>query len=163
LALGKGGTGYLWGTGGTHDQKCRYNESSWEYNFADHAVKKAILVIVSRNLLVESFRYDDNSKVVYWHRELPPCDAEIMGEHTVEATSGRVPGTFAHRDELWDRCYDDLMTQTRARLEQEVVRLEGHYAHVLDESVDSRHDDASGETWLHGRFTYVLYRRRGNA
>src|SRR5580765_4406712 len=29
-------------------------------------------------------------KVVYWHRELPPLDAEPMGEHTVEANSMRV-------------------------------------------------------------------------
>jgi hypothetical protein len=98
-------------------------------------------------------------KIVYWHRELPPLAAEVMGEHTVEATSGRVPGTLAHRDELWNKCLDDLMAQARSRLEQEVLRLGGNYAHVLTESVDSQHDDASTETWLHGRFTYVLYRR----
>jgi hypothetical protein len=33
------------------------------------------------------------------------------------------------------------------------------YAHVLDESIDSRHDGATGEAWLQGRFTYMLYRR----
>jgi hypothetical protein len=98
-------------------------------------------------------------KIVYWHRELPPLAAEVMGEHMVEATSGRVPGTLAHRDELWNKCLDDLMARTRSRLEQEVLRLGGNYAHVLTESVDSKHDDASTETWLHGRFTYVLYRR----
>ena len=101
------------------------------------------------------------SKVVYWHRELPPPDAEYLGDHTVEATSGRVPGTLVHRDELWDRCYEDLMAQTRIRLEQEVARLGGHYAHVLDETVDSRHDAVSVEAWLHGCFTYSLYRRSG--
>lgn len=101
----------------------------------------------------------DNTSIVYWHRELPPSDAEQMGEHVVEATSARVPSTLAHRDELWDRCYEDLMVQTRAHLEQEVARLGGDYAHVLNESVDSRHDDVSGESWLHGCFTYVLYRR----
>jgi hypothetical protein len=52
-----------------------------------------------------------------------------------------------------------LMAQARERLEQEIARLGGHYAHVLDESVDSRHDDVAGEAWLHGRFTYMLYRR----
>ena len=97
--------------------------------------------------------------MIYWHRELPPFDAEAMGEQVVEATSGRVPGTLAHRDELWDRCYEDLMVQARARLEQEVARLGGNYAHVLNESVDSRHDDATGEAWLHGRFTCMVYRR----
>jgi hypothetical protein len=39
------------------------------------------------------------------------------------------------------------------------VRLGGHYAHVLDESIDSRHDGVTSEAWLHGRFTYMLYRR----
>ena len=99
------------------------------------------------------------ARVVYWHRELPPLEAEILGEQTVEATSLRVAGVLSHGDELWQRCYDDLMAQARARLEQEVVRLGGHYAHVLDEHIDSRRDDASDEAWLHGRFSYVLYRR----
>jgi hypothetical protein len=101
----------------------------------------------------------NNASIVYWHRDLPPSDAEPMAEHVVEAASARVPSTLAHRDELWDRCYEDLMAQARTRLEQEVVRLEGNYAHVLDESVDSRHDDVTGESWLHGTFTYMLYRR----
>ncbi len=99
------------------------------------------------------------SKIVYWHRELPPFDADAVAEHVVEATSGRVLGTLAHQDELWSQCYEDLMAKTRARLELEIVRLGGHYAHVLDESIDSRHDGATGEAWLHGRFTYTLYTR----
>lgn len=101
---------------------------------------------------------DEEAKTVYWRQELPPFEAEMIGEHTIEATSGRVPGTIAHRDELWERCYDDLMNQARARLQQEVIRLGGQYAHVRDEFIDSRHDDVSGEAWLHGRFTYTLYR-----
>ncbi len=96
---------------------------------------------------------------IFWHRELPPLDAEIAGEHTLEAVSTRVQGTLAHRDELWDRCYQDLMATTRARLQQEMDRLGGDYAHVLGESIDTRHDDARGEAWLRGRFTYMLYRR----
>lgn len=102
---------------------------------------------------------DLDRESVYWHRDLPPLDAEIVGEHVLEATSGRVQGSLAHRDELWDRAYRELMENTHARLKQEISRLGGHYAHVLDESIDSRHDDATGEAWLHGRFTYVLYRR----
>jgi hypothetical protein len=94
---------------------------------------------------------------VYWHRQLPPAGAEIMGEHVLEATSERVQGSLAHRDELWDRCYRDLLDNTRERFNQEIRRLGGDYAHVLDESIDSRHDSATGEAWLHGRFTYVLY------
>ena len=101
----------------------------------------------------------DTSKIVYWHRDLPPLDAVLVGEHTVEAASGRVEGSLAHRGELWDRCYDDLKTEIRARLDQEVSRLGGHYAHVLDEVIEGRHDDAKGEAWLHGRYTYLLYRR----
>jgi len=68
------------------------------------------------------------------------------------------PGTIAHRDELWDRCYEDLISETRRRIEQEVARLTGRCDHVLDECSDSRHDEASGESWLHGRFTYTLFR-----
>ena len=98
-------------------------------------------------------------KTVYWHSELPPFDAEAMGEHVVEATSGRLPSTLARRDEVWNRCYEELMAQAHARLTQEIARLGGEYAHVLDESVDSRHDDVTGESWLHGRFSYILYRR----
>jgi hypothetical protein len=99
-----------------------------------------------------------SSKIIYWHRELPPLDAEVLGEHIVEATSRRVPGTLTHRDELWNQCYEDLMDRARIRLEQEVARLGGDYAHVLSESVDSRHDAATGEAWLHGLLNYMLYR-----
>jgi hypothetical protein len=103
-------------------------------------------------------RLDDRPQV-FWHRQLPPVDAEIMGEHVLEATSARVQGTLAHRDELWDRCYHGLLDNTHERFDQEIRRLGGDYAHVLDESIDSRRDPVTGEAWLHGRFTYMLYRR----
>ncbi|MGQ0733640.1 MAG: hypothetical protein ACT4QD_08305 [Acidobacteriota bacterium] len=96
-------------------------------------------------------------KVVYWHRDLPPLDGVVLAEHIVEATSHRVPGTLAHRDTLWDECYGDLMTRTEDRLRQEIERLGGRYAHVLEESIDSQHNEATGESWLHGRFTYTLF------
>jgi hypothetical protein len=80
--------------------------------------------------------------LVYWHRDLPPLDAEIMD----------------HGDG-WDACHASLMAHVAARLEQEVARLGGDYAHVVDEHVDSRRDDLTTESWLHGRFSYVLYRR----
>jgi hypothetical protein len=105
--------------------------------------------------------HNASPRIVYWHRELPPVTAEVIDDHVVEATSGRVPGTLAHRDELWDRCYQELMAAAQARIEQEVARLGGDFAHVHDESIDSRHDDAAAEAWLHGRFDYVLYRRGG--
>jgi hypothetical protein len=37
---------------------------------------------------------------IYWHRELPPLEAQPMEEHVVEATSRRVPDTIAHRDDF---------------------------------------------------------------
>jgi len=99
------------------------------------------------------------TKIVYWHRELPPLGADPISEHVLEASSFRVPGTIAHRGDLWRVCYDDLMRQTALRLEQEIARLEGDYAHVVDEIIETRHDDVKGEAWLRGRFDYVLYRR----
>ena len=98
-------------------------------------------------------------KAVFWHRELPPLGADAIGEHTIEATSARVPGTLMHRDELWDRCHRDLMDRTNRRLEQEVARLDGDYAHVLGETMEPRRDEVKNEAWLYGRFTYVLYRK----
>ncbi len=105
------------------------------------------------------------AQVLYWHRELPPLRAEVVGEHILEATSRRVPGRFSGADEEWSRCYGDLMTQARARLTQEVARLGGDYAHVGEEVITPRHDAALGEGWLYGRFNYVLYRdpERGRA
>jgi hypothetical protein len=101
---------------------------------------------------------DIGPKVIFWHRELPPIDAEPIGEHTVEATSIHIPGTIARCGELWNRCEDDLMAQTRLRLAEEISRLGGRYAHVREESIDTRHDDSTGDAWLHGRFGYTLYR-----
>ena len=106
----------------------------------------------------EEMHNSDDGKIIYWHRDLPPLDAELMAEHTVEATSSRVPGTLGHREELWDRCYRELMANTEARLAQEIARLGGHCAHVNGESIDTRRDDAAGEAWLPGRFSYMLYR-----
>lgn len=98
-------------------------------------------------------------KTVFWHRELPPLGAEVIGEHTIEATSARVPGALVHRDELWDASYRDLMVRTARRLEQEVGRLGGDYAHVLRETIEPRRDEVKNEAWLYGRFTYALYRK----
>ena len=94
-----------------------------------------------------------------WHRQLPPITAECVAEHTVEADSERVAGAFVHGDEAWSRCYSGLVTATAARLNQKIDRLGGDFAHVHDESIAPRHSPATGESWLHGRFTYRLYRR----
>jgi hypothetical protein len=101
-------------------------------------------------------------KIIYWHQELPPIHAKALGEHVVEAASEHIANTLVHRDELWHQCYGNLMSNARARIEQEVVRLGGRCAHVLDESVDSRSNDVSREAWLHGRFTYMLYGDESN-
>ena len=96
-------------------------------------------------------------KVIYWHRELPPVDLQPIGEHVVEASSPRLADTIANREELWKVCEDGLMTNARTRLREEMARLGGRCAHVLSESIETRHDAASGDMWLHGCFTYVLY------
>ncbi|HKV46861.1 MAG TPA: hypothetical protein VJN69_02130 [Candidatus Acidoferrales bacterium] len=96
-------------------------------------------------------------KTVYWHRELPPMNVEAIGEHIVEATSEHVANTMLHRDELWNRCYENLMANARVRIEQEIAQKGGSCAHVLHESVDSRSNDMTQEAWLHGQFRYMLY------
>ena len=73
-----------------------------------------------------------------------------------------MPGTITHRDDLWRACYDSLMAQARVRVEEEMARLGGDYAHVFEEAIDTRRDDAKGEVWLHGRFDYMLYRDPGS-
>jgi len=96
---------------------------------------------------------------IYWHRELPPLDAEVLDEHVVEAVSDRVAGMIERHGDGWDACHRSLVARVTERLEQEIRRLGGDCAHVIDEHVDSRRDDLTTESWLHGRFTYVLYRR----
>ena len=102
---------------------------------------------------------NQEARCIYWHRDLPPINAEMLGEHVIEATSSRVRASFAYRDERWESCYRDLMEHTNTRLKQEIDRLGGHYAHVVEESILSRHDEATGTAWLKGRFKYMLYRR----
>ena len=97
-------------------------------------------------------------QMVFWHRELPPMQADPVGELTVEADSIRIPGTLDHRNELWDRCQTDLMSRAGYRLEQEVTRLDGRYARVFDEHIEPKRDVTTGEAWLHGRFTFTMYR-----
>jgi len=99
-----------------------------------------------------------SGQIVYWHGELPPISADAVGEHSLEATSHRIPAGLAHRDDLWDNCQNDLIATARVRLEQEVARLGGKYARVIEESIDAQHDYVSDEVWLQGRFKYVLYR-----
>jgi hypothetical protein len=64
---------------------------------------------------------DDEPRIVYWHRELPPLEAELVAEHTVEANSSRVPGTIAHRDELWDQLH--LIRDTWGQSERQGMKV----------------------------------------
>ena len=100
----------------------------------------------------------DSGKVIYWHRDLPPLDGEILHEHVIEATSGRVSGSIDRYGDLWGQCHAALMQHTSDRLAQEIARLGGDFAHVLDEHIESHRDDVTNESWLKGRFNYVLYR-----
>jgi hypothetical protein len=100
---------------------------------------------------------DDDRKVIYWHA-LPPLDAERSASMPSSDQQARARD-LAHRGELWDECQQDLMRHVRDRLEQEVARLGGDYAHVMQESLETRRDDVRGEAWLYGRFTYLLLRR----
>jgi hypothetical protein len=80
-----------------------------------------------------------------------------MGEHTVEASSPRVAGNLAGRDALWSECERGLTREVELRLAQEVNRLGGRCAHVLDEHIEVKRDAALDEAWLHGRYVYMLY------
>jgi len=48
---------------------------------------------------------DPRSRFVYWHRDLPPLDGELLDEHVLEAKSDRVPGSIERDGELWDHCH----------------------------------------------------------
>ncbi len=100
-------------------------------------------------------------KLVYWRRELPPLGEQIEGEHIVEADSPHLPiehpQEYPH-DDLWSRCAADLEATAAKRLEQEIRRLGGSCAHIVDENIEPKSDHATGTTWLHGRYTYVLYK-----
>lgn len=100
----------------------------------------------------------DQSKIIFWHRDLPPLEAEVVGDHTIEADSTRITGRLARHDDLWRQCERDLMEHTEARLREEIARLGGRYAHVREEHIDSHRSDATDQAWLHGRFGYTLYR-----
>lgn len=98
------------------------------------------------------------TKLVFFRRELPPLREDTAGEFVVEATSLKVPNTSLGKEELWTHCYDDLMANAALRIGQEVVRLHGSCAHVVDEQIEPKVSYELGEAWLAGTFTCVLYR-----
>lgn len=97
------------------------------------------------------------SKVIFWRRELPPLSEQIEGEHEVEAESPRLHCDYGNRQALWGTCYPLLLEQAEKRISEEVARLGGSCAHVLDEAITAKLDDAQAEFALHGRFRYVMY------
>lgn len=108
--------------------------------------------------LVRQCTHEAQVPIVYWHRELPPLDAEPIGEHSLEANGPRLSDTAANRDALWNERRDSFAAVVRMRIGQEVTRLGGRFAHVLDEHMEIKRDAALGEAWMHGRYTYMLYR-----
>jgi hypothetical protein len=97
------------------------------------------------------------AKIIYWRRELPPLSEQVEGEHEVEADSAAIAQEVGGRQQLWGRCYPALLEVAEQRMAQEVRRLGGSCAHVVDEVITARVDDAAGTFALHGRFRYVLY------
>ena len=131
----------------------------WDEEFRNETIGDSMRTETSNRDANEPALAASQRKVIYWHRELPPLSSETMGEYVLEADSLRIAGNLGHRDELWEGCYADLMAQAGQRLAQEVLRLGGDWAHVLNESIGSKHDERTGESWLHGQFSYVLYRK----
>ena len=93
---------------------------------------------------------------IFWHRDLPPAYAELVGEGIVEAASVRVQDTLTERGALWLCCLTDLKHEAHRRLEQERLRVRADYVHVLSEATYTRRDPRTGEAWLQGMFGYVL-------
>lgn len=98
------------------------------------------------------------SKVIYWRRELPPLREQIEGEHEIDANSPLVHyDSGSARQLLWGACYPQLLEAAETRMVQEVARLGGSCAHVVDEVITAKVDDANAGFSLHGRFRYVMY------
>lgn len=97
------------------------------------------------------------AKIVYWRRDLPPLSEQLEGEHEIVATSDRVHASWGEREASWGRCYASLSAHAEDRIAQEVRRLGGTCAHVLDESVVTRRDDRTDELWLVGTYRFTMY------
>lgn len=93
---------------------------------------------------------------VFFGRDLPPLGEVVEGEHTIEADSPALPIDACH-DALWDDGSSALQTEVTRRIEQELLRLGGSCAHVVEARLEPKVDYATGKMWLHGRYAYVLY------
>ena len=54
------------------------------------------------------------TKVIYWRRDLPPLEAEQIGDHVVEADSRHVKEDLSERGTLWDQRHDDVIGASRS-------------------------------------------------
>jgi hypothetical protein len=96
-------------------------------------------------------------QTVYWRRDFPPLSEEIEGEHEAEAHAV-IPDDLMHRTELWGRCYPLLISEAERVIAQEVARLGGSCAHVVEETIKSKIDDVARTFELRGAFRFILYR-----
>ena len=96
-------------------------------------------------------------QVVYWRRDLAPLSERIEGEHEVEAESPHLHYDTGNRQVMWGTCYPLLHAVAEERIRQEVVRLGGSCAHVTDEHITAKTDDAASTFWLRGRFSFVMF------
>ena len=95
---------------------------------------------------------------IYWHHDLPPLAHDPVSEHVVQARSDVVPYRPGHLEDLNEACLASLRKAAVHRLEQELDRLGGSSAHVTDEEIEAKHDEATTDFSLQGTYTYVLYR-----
>jgi len=82
----------------------------------------------------------------------------MEGTYEVEAESPRIDYDLTHRSELWKQSYPPLLEAAERRATQELVRLGGSCAHIIDEQIVAKIDDTTGTFWLHGGFRFVMYR-----
>jgi hypothetical protein len=105
----------------------------------------------------------NHGQIVYWRRDLPPLSEQIEGEHEIEAESSQVHYDFGRRETMWATCYEVLQEQAAERIRQEVLRLGGTCAHVVDEAITAKTNDAEALFSLRGRFRFVMYVHAGTA
>lgn len=98
------------------------------------------------------------TQVVYWRQELPPLSELLEGEHEIEAESTHVHYAPGERPAMWSKCYETLQAVAETRVSQEIGRLGGSCAHIVDEQITAKTDDASAVFWLRGRYRFLMYR-----
>jgi len=98
-----------------------------------------------------------SEKRIYWHSDLPPLEDKIAGKYQVTAESDPIPLDYRHKDELRGRSEPSLALRLEDRLGQEIDRLGGHCAHILEEHITPVIDYHNNQYRLRGTYTYVLF------